>query len=132
MGHPLDEAGLDTIFRTARSYNGYLDKPVTQDDIHRIYDLVKWGPTSANQHPARFVWVTTPEAKETLAALTTGANPDKVRKAPASVIVAMTSISTSSCPGCSRMRRTRRTGSPTKPPATPMRSATRRCRAPIC
>jgi 3-hydroxypropanoate dehydrogenase len=89
MGHPLDEAGLDTIFRSARSYNFYLDKPVTQDDIHRIYELVKWGPTSANQHPARFVWVTTPEAKEKLAALTTGANPDKVRKAPASVIVAM-------------------------------------------
>lgn len=89
MGHPLDDAGLDTIFRTARTYNGYDDTPVTEDDIRRIYDLLKMGPTSANQQPARFVWLLSQEGKDKLADLATGANPPKIRKAPAAVIVAM-------------------------------------------
>lgn len=89
MGRPLDDAGLDTIFRTARTYNGYDDTPVTQDDIQRIYDLVKMGPTSANQQSARFVWLLSQESKDKLADLATGSNPDKIRKAPATVIVAM-------------------------------------------
>jgi 3-hydroxypropanoate dehydrogenase len=89
MGRPLDDAGLDTIFRTARSYNGYDDTPVTDADIRAIYDLVKMGPTSANQQAARFVWVTSPEGKEKLASLSSGTNGDKIRKAPASVIIAM-------------------------------------------
>ena len=89
MGRPLDDAGLDTIFRTARSYNGFTDQPVTEADIHAIYDLLKMGPTSANQHPARFVWLLSQEAKDKLAEFTTGTNPDKIRKAPATVIIGM-------------------------------------------
>lgn len=89
MGRPLDDAGLDTIFRTARSYNGYTDAPVTQDDIRAIYDLAKMGPTSVNQQSARFVWCTTAESREKLAALATGSNPGKIRKAPATVIIGM-------------------------------------------
>jgi len=89
MGQPLDDAGLDTIFRTARTYNGYTDEPVTEADIRRIYDLLKMGPTSANQQPARFVWLLSREAKDRLAGLATGSNPDKIRKAPAAVIIAM-------------------------------------------
>ncbi|MDP5277845.1 malonic semialdehyde reductase [Sphingomonas sp. DG1-23] len=89
MGRPLDDAGLDTIFRTARSYNGYDDTPVTEADIRRIYDLLKMGPTSANQQSARFVWLLSQESKDKLAALATATNPDKIRKAPATVIVAM-------------------------------------------
>ncbi|UZK64780.1 malonic semialdehyde reductase [Sphingomonas sp. M1-B02] len=89
MGEPLDEAGLDTIFRTARTYNGYTDQPVTEADIRRIYDLVKMGPTSANQQAARFVWLLSQEQKDKLAALSSGTNGEKIRKAPATVIVAM-------------------------------------------
>jgi 3-hydroxypropanoate dehydrogenase len=89
MGRPLDDAGLDTIFRTARTYNGYDDTPVTEADIRRIYDLVKMGPTSANQQAARFVWITSQEAKDKLASLSSGTNGEKIRKAPASVIIAM-------------------------------------------
>jgi 3-hydroxypropanoate dehydrogenase len=89
MGRPLDDAGLDTIFRTARSYNGYDDTPVTEADIRRIYDLVKMGPTSANQQAARFVWVTSQEGKDKLADLSSGANGEKIRKAPVTVIIAM-------------------------------------------
>jgi 3-hydroxypropanoate dehydrogenase len=88
MGRPLDDAGLDTIFRTARSYNGYTDEPVTEADIRRIYDLLKMGPTSANSQPARFLWLLSQESKDRLADLATGANPDKIRKAPATVIIA--------------------------------------------
>jgi 3-hydroxypropanoate dehydrogenase len=89
MAEPLADAALDQLFRTARTYNGYLDRPVTTDQIHAIWELVKMGPTSANQLPARLVWCTTPEAKERLASHCGGANPDKVRKAPVSVIIAM-------------------------------------------
>jgi 3-hydroxypropanoate dehydrogenase len=89
MGRPLDDAGLDTIFRTARTYNGYDDTPVTEADIRAIYDLVKMGPTSANQQSARFVWLLSQEGKDKLADLATGSNPDKIRKAPAAVIIAM-------------------------------------------
>ncbi|AQR74991.1 malonic semialdehyde reductase [Sphingomonas sp. LM7] len=89
MGRPLDDAGLDTIFRTARSYNGFDDTPVTDADIRRIYDLVKMGPTSANQQAARFVWVTSQEGKDKLAELSSGTNGDKIRKAPVTVIIAM-------------------------------------------
>lgn len=87
MGRPLDDAGLDTIFRAARTYNGYTDEPVTADDIRRIYDLVKMGPTSVNQQSARFVWLTSQEAKDRLADLASGTNADKIRKAPVSVII---------------------------------------------
>ena len=60
MATPLDDAALDTIFRTARTYNGYTDAPVTEADIRAIYDLLKMGPTSANNQAARLVWLTTP------------------------------------------------------------------------
>ncbi|HZF44790.1 MAG TPA: malonic semialdehyde reductase [Sphingomonadaceae bacterium] len=89
MAEPLSDAALDQLFRTARTYNGYLDKPVSLEQLHAIWDLMKMGPTSANQLPARLVWLTTPEAKERLAKHASGANPDKIRKAPVSVIVAM-------------------------------------------
>lgn len=88
MGEKLTDSALDTIFRTARTYNGYTDAPVTQDDIEAIYDLVKMGPTSANQQPARFVWLLSQDAKDKLAAAASATNADKIRKAPASVIIA--------------------------------------------
>lgn len=89
MGAPLDDAALDTIFRTARTYNGYTDEPVTQAQIETIYDLLKMGPTSANMQPARFVWLLSQESKEKLADLATGKNPPKIRKAPAAVVIGM-------------------------------------------
>ena len=89
MGQPLGEAGLDTIFRSARSFNGYTDAPVTEGDIRRIYDLLKMGPTSANQQSARFVWLTSQDAKDKLASLASGANAPKIQAAPATVIIGM-------------------------------------------
>lgn len=89
MGTPLDDSGLDTIFRTARTYNGYLPGEVTEADIRVIYELLKMGPTSANMQPARFVWCLSQEAKDKLADCATGANPPKIRKAPAAVVIGM-------------------------------------------
>jgi 3-hydroxypropanoate dehydrogenase len=87
-GKPLPDTALDQLFRTARTYNGYLDKPVALEQLHAIWDLMKFGPTSANQLPARILWLTTQEAKERLAQHA-GSNGDKIRKAPVSVIIAM-------------------------------------------
>ena len=89
MSQPLADSALDQLFRTARTYNGYLDKPVSTEQLHAIWDLMKMGPTSANQLPARLVWCTSDEAKQKLAACTMPANGEKILKAPVSVIVAM-------------------------------------------
>lgn len=89
MSQPLSDAALDQLFRTARSYNGYLDTPVSEEQLHGIWDLMKMGPTSANALPARLIWCTTPESKEKLAACAGGANPPKILSAPVSVIIAM-------------------------------------------
>lgn len=88
MGNRLNDDALDTLFRTARTYNGYVDRPVTGDDIHEIYELMKMGPTSANQQPGRFVWLLSQDAKDKLAALTSANNAPKVKAAPATVIIA--------------------------------------------
>lgn len=85
----LDDAALDTIFRTARTFNGYADTPVTEEEIRRIYDLLKMGPTSANQQPARFVWCLSQEAKDRLADCASGNNAPKIRNAPAAVVIGM-------------------------------------------
>lgn len=89
MSEPLSNEALDQLFRTARTYNGYVDKPVSDEQLHAIWDLVKYGPTSANSLPARIVWVTSDAAKEKLAALALPANGDKIRKAPVTAIIGM-------------------------------------------
>jgi 3-hydroxypropanoate dehydrogenase len=89
MAQPLDAAALDQLFRTARTYNGYTDQPVSAAQLQEIWDLMKMGPTSANCLPARLVWCVSEEAKEKLAQCAGGANPDKIRQAPASVVIGM-------------------------------------------
>jgi 3-hydroxypropanoate dehydrogenase len=56
----IEEIALDLVLRTARSQNGWLDQPVSDDRLRQLYDLMKWGPTSANCSPARIVFVRTP------------------------------------------------------------------------
>ena len=89
MSLPLDDAALDRVFRTARSFNGFLDKPVSEAQLHAIWDLMKMGPTSANQMPARLVWCTSDEAKAKLAACASGTNGPKILAAPVTVIIGM-------------------------------------------
>jgi 3-hydroxypropanoate dehydrogenase len=89
MSQPLSDAALDQLFRTARTYNGYLDKPVSTEQLHAIWDLVKMGPTSANMLPARIVWCTGAEAKAKLAACCLPANAEKIMNAPVTAIIGM-------------------------------------------
>ncbi|MEI7871965.1 MAG: malonic semialdehyde reductase [Alphaproteobacteria bacterium] len=84
----LDDKALDKILRGARTHNGWLPKPVTDDQLRAIYDLAKWGPTSANTQPARFVFVRTQEGKERLRPALSAGNTDKTMSAPVTVIVA--------------------------------------------
>ncbi len=84
----LDDKALDTILRNARSQNGWLDKPVSDAQLRAVYDLMKWGPTSANTSPARLVWVRTPEGKERLRPALSEGNTEKTMTAPAIAIVA--------------------------------------------
>ena len=89
MSQPLSDAALDQLFRTARTYNGYLDKPVSTEQLHAIWDLMKFGPTSANMLPARLVWCTSDAAKARLADCVGEGNKAKVLTAPVSVIIGM-------------------------------------------
>src|SRR6266545_2661725 len=84
----LDERGGGLLFTGARTYGAWLDLPVSDATLRELYDLLKWGPTSANSNPARFVFLRTKEAKaQLLPTLATG-NVDKTVKAPVTVIVA--------------------------------------------
>ena len=53
----IDAKSLDVILRSARTHNGFLDKPVTEEQLRAIYEIMKWGPTSSNSQPVRIVWV---------------------------------------------------------------------------
>lgn len=83
----LDASALDLIFREARTYNGWLDKPVSEDQIRAIYELTKMGPTSANMQPGRFFWCHSQEAKDRLAEHASDGNKDKVKTAAVCVII---------------------------------------------
>ena len=85
-GHALDDASLDQLFRTARTHNE-LGGEVSDETLRALYDLLKWGPTSANMGPARLVFVKSPEAKARLAPALDEGNRAKTMAAPVTVIV---------------------------------------------
>ena len=89
MKKALDDAALDTLFREARSYNRWAPEPVPEKSLHALYELLKWGPTSANCCPARFVFVTSAAARATLVGCVSPGNVVKVEQAPVTVIVGM-------------------------------------------
>lgn len=79
----------EQLFTEARTQTGYLDRPVSDATLRQLYDLLKWGPTSANSSPARFAFVRSAEAKQRLMACMDAGNVEKVRQAPVTVIVGM-------------------------------------------
>jgi 3-hydroxypropanoate dehydrogenase len=87
MRPSLDSSALDQLFRTARTRNGWTDQPVTDEQLRELYDLIKFGPTSYNSCPARFVWVTSAEGKDKLAALAAPNNAPKILAAPVTIII---------------------------------------------
>ena len=87
MKNALSDEALDQLFLKARTYNGWLDKPVTDDTLRQLYDVMKWGPTSANGSPARFVFIRSHEAKERLRPILAPGNVEKTMAAPVTAIV---------------------------------------------
>jgi hypothetical protein len=103
----LNDAGLDLLFRTARTHDKWSDRPVSDETLCQLFDLLKFGPTSANSSPARFLFIRSQWSKE--------------RLKPAF---------TTTCRACSPIR-TQRPGSPAIPRWRRKRhSATARCKAP--
>jgi len=84
----LDDAGLDLLFRTARTHNKFTDEPISDETLRALYEVLKFGPTSANTSPARFLFLRTQGAKERLAAALSPGNLEKTMAAPVTVIVA--------------------------------------------
>jgi 3-hydroxypropanoate dehydrogenase len=84
----IEDTALDLMLRKARSQNGWLDQPVSDEQLRRIYELMKWGPTSANCSPARIVFVRTLASKERLRPALSPNNVEKTMTAPVIAIVA--------------------------------------------
>lgn len=84
----LDDGALDTLFRTARTKSEWTDEPVSDDTVRRLYEIIKFGPTSANCSPARFIFLRTPESRERLRPALNPGNIEKTMAAPLTVIVA--------------------------------------------
>jgi len=79
----------EQLFDHARTHNGFNAEPVPEATLRRLYDMMKWGPTSANSSPARIVFVTSRAAKEKLLACMSPGNVDKTRLAPVTAIIGM-------------------------------------------
>lgn len=87
MATSLSPTALDQLFRNARTPNDWTDTPVDEETVRALYDLFKWGPTSANSSPARFVWVRSAEGKSRLASLAMETNRPKIMAAPLTAII---------------------------------------------
>ena len=88
MTSALDNAGRDLLFCEARTHRFWQDKPVSDGALRELYDLLKWGPTSANTCPMRVVFLRTREAKERLRPALAPGNVDKTMTAPVTAIIA--------------------------------------------
>ena len=89
MGTALSNEALDTLFREARSHNGWQDTSVTDEQLHQIYDLMKMGPTAANACPARLLFIKSAEAKERLKPCLSEGNVEKSMSAPVVAVIGM-------------------------------------------
>lgn len=87
MSEMLSDTALDQLFRSARTFNAWLPREVSDAQLHQLYELVKFGPTSANSSPMRLVFVKSPEAKAKLAPLMSDGNRAKTMAAPVTAII---------------------------------------------
>ncbi len=91
MNKTLNDEGLNLLFREARTHNVWLNQPVDDALLQKVYDLAKMGATSANMCPMRLVFVKSPAAKEKLKPALDAGNVDKTMKAPVTAIIGMDS-----------------------------------------
>ncbi len=89
MKSALDQTALDQIFREAHTFNKFTDQAVSEQTVRELYELLKWGPTSMNAQPGRYLFVHSAAARERLVPAMIAANAEKTRQAPLTVIVAM-------------------------------------------
>jgi 3-hydroxypropanoate dehydrogenase len=87
MGQTIDDSALGQLFREARTYAAWQSRPVADQTLRDLYDLLKWAPTSANTGPARFAFIRSKEAKERLRPALAPGNLEKTMTAPVTVIV---------------------------------------------
>lgn len=80
---------IEQLFDQARTHNGFRDEAIPESTLRRLWDTLKWGPTSANCSPMRLVFVQSAEAKAKLLPCVSTGNHDKVKHAPVTVIVGM-------------------------------------------
>lgn len=88
MNQSLPNTVLNQLFIEARTHHNWTNRPVSDEQLKALYDLVKWGPTSMNATPARFLFVKSEAQKEKLLPALMGANVQQVKEAPVTVIVA--------------------------------------------
>jgi len=84
----VSDDALDHLFRNARTFRSWLDRPVAEETLRELYELAKWGPTSANGSPARFLFIRSREGKERLKPTLSPGNVEKTMTAPVTVVVA--------------------------------------------
>jgi 3-hydroxypropanoate dehydrogenase len=87
MSEPIDAQCLDQLFFDARTHNEWQDRPVSDELLRELFDVLRWAPTSANCSPARIVFVKSPEAKAKLLPALIEGNVDKTRTAPVTAII---------------------------------------------
>src|SRR3981081_4657494 len=88
MGKPVDDHAIEVLFRGARTYVKWQPRPVSDDTLRELYEILKWAPTSANASPARFAFLRSKEAKERLRPALAPLNVEKTMSAPVTVIIA--------------------------------------------
>ena len=123
----IPDAALDRLYRTARSFNDFMAQPVSDAELRALYDLAKWGPTTANSQPQRIVFVRSAEAKERLAPALSSQNRKKALGAPVVAILAYDMRFFEHLRSCSTIRQR---GAGTRPRRR--RSARRHCATPPC
>lgn len=80
--HVVSDEALDVLFRKARSYNAFLPGEISDEKLHALYDIVKWGPTTANSQPQRILFLRSQDAKERLRPALSKTNLEKTIAAP--------------------------------------------------
>ena len=83
----LDADGIDLLLRNARSHYAWADKPISDSDLQRIFDIMVWGPTSNNGHPIRILFARSDAAKQRLVPALKGNNVEKVLSSPVCAII---------------------------------------------
>jgi 3-hydroxypropanoate dehydrogenase len=87
MGQRVSDECIDVLLRNARTQNGWLPKPVSDEELRAIYEIMKHGPTSTNSCPARILFLRTPDAKARLVPALSPGNVEKTKQAPVTAII---------------------------------------------